>query len=616
MQIKLLKSLLLLYVLVMPMVCNGAISDWFKENCKQITDNNGLSERMKDIKQNSDFKTAKFYTGLCAGKKSPNGKSYCVELFKDSQVHDMRQAIQIAKDYAHEVNGNTVTCHNDYWSCKDNDDHILCSTANNSAHYEFIFDDITEKSDAKYKKGIIKSYCKMFFGEDVIVKNDDKVYEANNYLTCWENYNEWYENNVFQGRYYGNPEKCTKYAAQTERLSKLLSDIYGFRLRHNGCNNWGISFGTGRCVALEKYDGIDNTIFKLQQVDLSSDIEVWLGQYVERVLNRPVKFRCELSAKTCLTGESKNPRDDYLSCYIDNEPISFQFDDLSESWESYRKGSKQAMECINQDGIFDGSRCRGINQEDCVSSKFAGAPVEWNGDLQACTLKDAAYVSKLNRGAEIATTVGVAAGITVATIATGGGTVMVLLAAGGAVAATGSQASISVERDKVDTFTTELLACANRDCLRKEFQWFIDHGSNYINNLTPGQIDAIDRSIAKKLDTIKMSDKDDEALANAFESSKNKSGWERCTGDALQLGKCTFDAASIILDFLPVTKMALKAPETLGVFVSKIGTKMPNTAKMLMRLRQSKIIKQGVEMTDKIDTMNDIVSGATGLGVL
>jgi uncharacterized Zn-binding protein involved in type VI secretion len=308
-----------------------------------------------------------------------------------------------------------------------------------------------------------------------------------------------------------------------------------------------------------------------------------------------------------------NPHDDILTCYADGKEIWIRFDDLSETKSKWIKASQDALECIDADGIFDGRRCQGIPIEACNTMKSKGVDVDWDADLQACVLKSANTVANIKRATEVASTVGVAAAITGATIATGGSTVVVLLSVGATVAATGSQTSISVERDKVAQFTSKLLACKERDCVREQMIWFINHGSNYLNNLTSDQIDAVDKALARKIVALEFSSQDDRDLLNAFEKSKDKNIIERCTSDALQTGKCVFDAASIILDFLPVTRMALKAPEALGTFVLKFGKKLPNTSKALMKLKtSSSLIKNGLKGMEKFDTMNDIYSGVSG----
>lgn len=625
MQIKMLKFLSFLFIVCISNSAFAGIIDWFGSSCKRIDNVNGQQIRAADIKGNPNLKNAKFYSGLCNGKKPSTGNSYCVKMFSDSQVHDMGQAINIAKDYAKSKNNHNITCEPAFFECKDNDDHILCSNANNSAHYEFVFDDITEKSDLKYLKGIAKSYCKIGLGEDGYVNNPRQVYDAKELLTCWPNFGSS-RASLMDLSYKGvSKEKREAMQPRADLMNSLLSK-YGFTARnYNGYID--INFKTKGCGGLETYGNVDNHAFNLMQIDLTADTVAWLGQYVMRVTGKQnAKFKCDLSAKICLTHDSKlkNPWDNYLRCYLDDHPIEFQFDDLSESYKRYQNASKAAMECVSQDGVFDGTRCRGLEKKDCVPSKFNGAEVKWDPTLQACTITDAKIVSNINRGVEITSTVVLAAGITVATIFTGGGTVVVALAVTGTVTAAGSQAIISKERADVDKFTTDLMNCrttksqSERECIRQKFVWFIDHGSNYMNNLTSGEIDAIDKILARKIAALDLSvGGADEALYNSFEKSKQKSLWDRCKGDALQGAKCTLDAMSIIVDFLPVTRAALKAPEALGVLTTKIGTKLPNTTRALSKLRtSSNAVRQGLNVSDKIDTLNDITTGVSGAGAI
>lgn len=608
MQIKILRFLLCVLSVILTNVSYAGISDWFASNCKQVKDLNGLSERQNDIKATPEFKNAKFYSGLCADKSVPDGKQYCVKMFHDSQVHDMAQAIHIAKDYALQQNNDIITCHSDYWSCYDTDDHILCSTSDNSAHYEFIFDDIVEKDDAKYKKGIAKAYCKMFFGEQsTLEKKEERNFgslgtkmetvSANDKLVCYAPDN--YKSDFIY-------DTCSE-------LGKKMEESFGYYSVPDkySCE---INFRTVNCSNLiNNLPEIDNS-FKTLQLDLDNSTIMWLAGYVQSHTDNPINsFKCDLAAHTCNTGDIKNPHDDILTCYADDKRIDFIFDDLSETKERWIKASEDAKECINAEGVFDGRRCQGITQEKCTEMKSKGIDVDWDKNLKACSLKTANTVATINRITEVAATVGVATAVATATVATGGGASVVIIFAAGMTAA-GSQTMIQIERNKTDLFISDLLACkttqqqTERDCVRDKFIWFIDHGSNYMNNLTAAQIDAIDKAVAKKMSAIDINSKDGADLIKTFENSKDKDVFDRCTGDALQTTKCMFDVATIVLDFLPVTGATLKAPEALGALTTKIGTKMPNTAKVLFTLSKS-----SAKIMDKIDTANDIYSATQGI---
>ena len=617
------------FSLILIMVCfsNGAwagMSEWFMSNCKKIDDNNGFYTRQTDIKKDSGFKNAVFYSGICAGKSVPSGQGHCVKIFSDSQTQTMAQAIQIAKDYAKEYNNDVISCHPAYFNCSDNDDHILCSTANNSAHYEFIFDDITETNDTKVKQGIALSYCKIVFGEGATIHDSATVYDKVDYTDCFASKSDVRDTHSFSS----NAKKIDNMKEQCSKASNLLA-TFGYDTFGNS-DYCRINFNTTYCyvndpqipgkksAGLPTYKSIDNQVFKNIQIGLNQDVIMWLGTYVASEIKDEeiTDFHCDMAAKTCKTDKSAldDPYDNYLTCYVNGHPIGFVFDDLSESWDTYKKGGQSGMQCISSDGIFDGRRCHGLNEEQCTALRTKSdinpnpIPTKWDKELLACTLTDANSAANIARIGEVAKTVGVATGIAVGTFITGGSTAMVLVASGAVLTTGGSEYIVDKERDLITKFTSKLLHCSNRKCVRDEFTWFLDTGVNYIDNLEDAQITAIDKVLEAKIPMMELDPEENYELIERINEAEDKNMFERCyDGDALQKAKCGFDTATIVLDFLPVSKMALKAPEAIGSFASKFGSKMPRTAKAIMKLKtSSSTLKKATKIVDKTDVTSDI----------
>lgn len=612
MQIRLLRFLMLVVItLVMT-------NDVWGLGYKFYLDADGQATRKNDLRQKPEFEKSGFITGICDGKSVSGAKTYCVKLFSDSQVHDMKQAIQIAKDYAYKNNKDEITCYEQYYGCEiiGCDDHIYCSTVpGKNTYYEFVFDDIKDKTDSDYKKGIADAYCKMFFGEkSTLESKEERDYSSS--LNAGKMSTVSTKDKIVC--YPPDSFKTADIYDTCDALGKTLEASFGYYTNPSSYS-CEMNFRTTQCSSLvNNLPEIDNS-FKTLQLNLDNSTVMWLAGYVKSHVNQQInEFRCDFAAHTCKTGDLKNPDDDVLTCYADDKRIDFRFDDLSETKSKWIKASEDAKECISEDGIFDGRHCQGINEEACNKLKNnKGIDIEWDDNIRACVLKSANTVANINRAGEIAATVGVGTGIVIATVATGGSAAMVILTVGGAVAATGSQTLVSVERNQVDKFISDLLACSGRDCVRENFVWFIDTGSTYINNLTNEQVDAIDKAVAKKLDNLDMNSDDDKALVDAFEKSTDKDLLERCKGSGVQSAKCAFDAASVILDFLPVTRAAVKATGAIPAFVAKFGSKLPNTAKVLMKLRiTSKVGKGGLKVIDKLDTLNDINAAVQGAGMI
>lgn len=573
MQIKIIKFLLVLSSLVFAVPAMAGLPD-----CKRTKDSNGAAVRKQDLKKNPAFKNAKFYTNICDEEKKN-----CVKMFSGLQVQNMGQAVHIAKDYALKKNNDVITCFPDYWECsplQGNDDHILCSTANNSAHYEFVFDDITEnKDDSKYKTGIGAAYCKIFFEGflTTLFESGKGAADSNDKTACKPN---------AQSKVYTDKQKIF---AQCKNMGNTMSSSIGYKTTPDtNLSVCPIDFGTVQCSQLVNKLGIDNK-FNTLQINLDYGTIALLAGYVQNKYGPVSKFKCNIAPSTCKTGGGmmNNPDDDYLTCYADGKRIDFWFDDLSESKASWSQASKDGLQCINNDGIYDGRRCHGISKEGCDKLKNNGVRTRWDDKLASCVLVTADGVANMKRLGEIASTVGVAAGIVVITVGTGGSTTMILLATAGYATSAVSEKMKSLEQQAVEAFTIKINNCTNRRCIGEQIEWFINEGSNYMNNLTDDQINAVDKSIAKGLTKLQqqgMKDEDINALTRAFETSTDKGIIERCTGNATQGTKCAFDVATVLFDFLPVSRAALKTIPKFFAKSASSSAKLENTAAALLAL--------------------------------
>ena len=543
-------------------------------------------EAIKNISGNLLFKR------VCADGESKN--SVCEnDIFSDANVQ-MMQAIGLAQEYIlikHKKESVCSPAHRASW----NDDYISCTTADNSMFFEFKFDDVFESLDIDIKTSVGRAVCKMHGGH--VLRDGDSCTVTDENM-------------------------CNKIDKSLQRFGYNANFVK--RALNNACE---MQYNdTSNSEELRTAYGIDNMRFRTLQLRSGNDLRFFIKRHVESILATKnielSSFRCEDSFKTLHHGFKNvtNVNDDILTCYVNDQPIDFVFDDMQESWNSISDGGTSGLQCIAVNGgNYDGRRCLGLTKDQCAqASKDIVGGTRWDSVLETCVLNSADKAANINRSIEVVTNVGLSAGVIVLSLATGGaGSAAILCAVVGTGSAIGSQVVVSQERDAVATFTAKLSQCSTRQCVRNEMIWFIDHGANYINNLTDAQTDAIDIEIADKLSHLNMDIEDDVKLKDAFAKAKDKDLIEKCKGDALQTKKCVFDAATILFDFLPVTKAALKATGSLGAFTAKLGTKMPRTASVLVALRNSKktmnVLKATMNTMDKLDTTNDVYSAGSSM---
>ncbi|MBO7644702.1 MAG: hypothetical protein J6S57_00145 [Alphaproteobacteria bacterium] len=571
--------------------------------------------------------------------------NHCIKM-NDIQVQNMAQAIRMAKEYALERYKDVIACYPDYFSCFDNDDHILCATADNSAHYEFVFDDITETRDRIYKKGIGTGVCKIYNGDDAEIEKHDvratgisyftsDIYKSgtetrsyNDYLTCYagqqltQKSKDRYANatknmNVKQagdsGLYEDDLEK-----KQSDKIKKTLEKYFGYTSKYTGLGATVIDFRT-----LESCPEHVNTQFRTQQINLDLGVIALLGGYWTRhnPMKKPIdKFKCDLAAHTCKTGSIKNPNDDILDCvanYTDgtSDYISFQFDDLSESGNNYNKGAISMMQCVSEtDGSFDGRRCQGLDRKSCddLGAKVSGG-TRWDTGLDACVLNDANKVANIKRALEVAEGMGTTVAIATVTILSGGTTVAVGLVLGGVAAAGTSQAIISYQRSLTEKYSAELVKCNAKECLQKLIEQFINQITYYGDDLTEDTMDWLDRQLADKIGIIVEKDPDLAIeLMNRIEKSENRDIYEKyLTSDAPAsvYAKLGADVAAVVLDILSISKIG----KTGKVFLKmqEKANKLPNTTKAIFKILKSKKTELVVGKIDDINDTRFLVTGHT-----
>lgn len=593
-------------------IASGYCADgWSKNHCKKVKDTaDAIKIREQDLQSNPAFRGVIFKTDLCHGETNPDGKTYCVKM-NDVELQSVSQAIQIAKNYALERNGDNITCASHYYSCDDRDDHIICATAKRSALYEFVFDNITETRDARYKRGIGLAFCKIFFGDKIDFER--KIPTQNDYVNYYIS-DDTYLNKVAadaiktQG-YYGKnivvpiESYYSAYRKQFLKLSKKLKENFPFYARDQVSSKQinqkpysvAIDFKT-----LQDCPQKIDTRFKSQQINLNLNVVAWLAGYYQRQMTETLNtFKCDLAPFSCKTSDLFNPRDDILKCYANGQPVYFQFDDLSESKETYDRGAQSAMQCMSTDGAsFDGTHCRGIGPEECaeLGKKLiaaGGTGTKWDNDLDTCTLSDSQKAETMQRNIDRLQNYGLGAVVILVTIGTGGSgtaaTVPVIFAIVGTGASIYSEKITDDQRRKANQYLTSLetdckdkkcvtqcktdKTCINnckdeKDCVRSLFNGYFDEIAYYSDSLTDDMLFALDDALSKKIAVFAETEDEQKKFMNTMTQSQNSELYNQCFANPNSKSSClknALDMLAAICDFVSLGSSAFKFANTKAV---------------------------------------------------
>ena len=311
--------------------------------------------------------------------------------------------------------------------------------------------------------------------------------------------------------------------------------------------------------------------------------------------------------------------------------IDFRFDDLTESWDSYKEGTYSALQCISKtSGVYDGRHCAGITKEQC-NQLAQKVEVKWsdaNGGM--CTLTAANTVANIQRVSDYAKTIGIGTGVIALSIVSGGSTLVVFVSTATASAAlatsVASETLTDTERAEISIFTNKMAKCTNASCVREQLQWFLENGSQYIDNLTDAQIIAMDTAISEKLDNPKYFDKESDVLLyNAYINNVGDSFISKCfgsfgngkfksaTGNSTVKTKCTLQVATLILDFIPITNMA-KSGKKISSLISKAANKMSKLSRTGSALtKRMETIAKDAKYLGQVEVSYKTVKGSRGL---
>ena len=303
----------------------------------------------------------KYYEVCDDDKGKSGGKEYCVKGVFNWVNVGQKEAVGLAQEYAKVKNGHNVICAEGYRTSW-NDDYIKCATGDKKFFYEFQFDDVVESVDADTANGVV-------MGLEAI---------------------------------YGKMSGCSD--------QKIITPArkFGLQLITRG-NNCYFGFKKVKEDELATIEGLDNRVFYDDiQIKGSQQIEEYLKKYIRGKNITITSFSCDNGYKkmdkALMMGIKET--DDVLRCVLNNKPIDFVFDDMSELSTERSEAGHAGINCKISGGKYAGKRCHGLSKQQCddmdaqlkrINPGFAGTT--WQDEQ--CILVDVRQQNYVENGIQI-----------------------------------------------------------------------------------------------------------------------------------------------------------------------------------------------------------------------
>ena len=412
--------------------------------------------------------------------ENDNG-GYCVrDAFAKTNVQ-MLQATALAQEYARIKNKHDVICSGNYrrsW----NDDYVKCTDKQNKYFYEFRFDDVKESFDSEIRNSVWRAICEMHGGSVPDARSD----------TC----------DVATS---GVCSNINNSLAKFGYSAKFIDIANGVR----GCQ---VSFGAknAETYELKTAFGVNNKKFVNLQIQSGADLQFLLRRYTAAQMEKSGatmnSFKCNSGFQTYYIDTFK--KDDILTCYANNQPIDFVFDDANEMVNITASGGTAGLQCIaDQGGVFDGKNCHGLTQTQCsaISSKITGG-THWDTTLDTCVLNSAATAEKLDKVTDVATTIGVGMAVAAVSVATGGSaSAIILVVVGTSLTTAGTMVDMNATSKKTQNireFLSESAKCKNAQCAQDNLGWFLTEAVQYYDDMGGQVLSALDSELARLMNLI------------------------------------------------------------------------------------------------------------------
>lgn len=600
-----------------------AIAGW------DIKKPNGKSQCQKFVNALVKKSSIKFYHA-CAKENKGKAGYICVDDFFTNKVYggtqvNLTPGQTLAREYARlKHNDSTVQCRNKF-DPGTLDDTLMCTSHNQNAYYEFVFDDLEEPKDQTIKNSIQNAICRMYDAKPTTAGCAGGATNVSGTATCWS-------------------ASCAADSAKCAKINQSMAKFgYSAIYKDNKCE---INFNSINDKSeLKTAYGIDNFVFCHGiQVANAPNVETYLKQYVaERAGVSASSVKCESGFKTYTgTGCAQNGitdfKDDIKTCRVGNNQIDFVFDDINEKWKKTVEGGVQGMSCVVSGGTYSGERCIGLGEQQCDTlrqSNLKECPeckaAKWDKETQSCLLPSSKSAQNLQKGVNISLIVGgavVGVVITVATVGTATAAV-----AGAAAATKAAIAFTAIEtvgagieltsqvyiNGIADDFLVKSNKCKNATCAKEMLAENLQRMANYANDMTAAEADAVDSEMARLANLIPD---DDEIwatmLVNGTDMADNKAGfwksWEpeqvwRAVGIGLQL-------ASLITG---ITKWAISKSSRVVKSTAAIKQKFaraiqsidnaPESTLRAKRLELKQLAKNGKKVSNNADDVIVVPKG-------
>ncbi len=466
------------------------------ESVAKISDAAGW-DRNQDKETRSKFRkelvNSTQYFEVCGDDQGKTGgDEHCVEdvfyagVMARKLELTMLQADGLCKEYASVKYNDDIECSNETRG-KIND-YVKCTSKLKPIYYEFKFDSVT---------GSLA---------------DDALYDSVKYSVCKIHgtnlKSSGFNNKVVNFCDTSDTEKCSQI---NDSMSKFAykSFIKNINEVGNKKNN--------KCVIEQKYDitkdnlrtafGINNYNFgKGYQLSAYNDLREKLCEYIKKNANTTINAcECDYNFTRVVDNSGLvSEADDVLTCYANEQPIDFIFDDLNENVERLSQGNMEAFNCSVLGGEYQGKTCYTPDKELC--DKIAAATLSecpeckkayWDEKANACVLPNATEAIQHQKNVNIALIAGGAA-VNVGLTLYFGGTNWAYFVLVTDTLLTGMEFSGQMHIDDVaDTFFTKANNCNNATCAEEILKEYFMYLARMTNDLQDAELKGVDAKFEK-----------------------------------------------------------------------------------------------------------------------
>lgn len=561
----------------------------------------------KDLNKCNKFQhdlDTRFYNVCSKDKGKSGGTEHCVDDFfyesfftlhsKDANTYVRTwEAINLAKEYAAVKTKQTVDCRPS--NLKSNV--ILCSSVDHKHFYEFKFNDIKETVDSSIRSSVLSALCRLHNME--YKEKRDLTLPNPNPLDYWPHHCRATKGGAEISC--NSLEKTLSKFSYKSELKPLTISADLARSTNRPMQEYICAIDqivTDKTKLRTAYN-LDPKIFSVVQHVLGTETVDPIKRYVQKELTKQgIKFNawdfyCAGSTNLISNGE-------IITCYVNGKPVDFLFGDLSEGKKINKRGSQQAIDCIDSGGNYTGERCTHLTKEQCLllrSANLQNCPecklIQWEGDefSGVCTLPSSVAANKFTKRLNIAAIVGGGIASVVITVtmpefdvAAAGGWIILGVETSGTAIEWWSQVKID---GFADEFFLKANNCKNEDCAKTLVTEYLQELARLgaKNDLTDAEFRAADFEMEYLISLI-PAETNAEWYANFLRQEDGKSLLE-----SHKDGHWTTDqvwrAIGIGLQFT-------------GVFSAVGGWIIKNTARMAKGLpRTSQILLKNAEIAEK-----------------